>query len=114
MIIKIGANTFTIKDPKKGFDFCNESVEPKENINIASDGTVYHTYRGKVVKNPVPLNYLTEAQKNAIESLRGMNTTLQIDDGPIRNVRLIGANEWKRERMKGVDVYSSVLLFVKV
>lgn len=114
MTITIGTLTLTVADPRYGYEIYTESDEPIEATNVALDGTVYNYVHGSVKRISIQLNWLTEEQKDQIEAMRGTDQTFQINSETAKTVRIIGTTNWKRERVKGVDVYSGKITMVVV
>ena len=114
MTIKIGSLTLTVADPKYGHEVYTEATEPIEVTNTAINGTVYNYVHGTVTRITIQLNWLTEAQKDQIEGMRGTDQTFQINSETAKTVRIINTTNWKRERVKGSYVYSGKVTMVVV
>lgn len=114
MTIKIGSLTLTRADPKSGHEKWLRPVKTIENINIALDGTPKHYHFGATHYWEIPLEFLTESDRTAIEGMRGSNITLQIDSGTSYTVRLIGDYEWTADTIQGATVYSERLKFLVI
>ncbi len=112
MTIKIGSLTFMRADPKSGHEKWLRPVKAIENINIALDGTPKHYHFGATRYWEIPLEFLTESDRTAIEGMRGTDITLQINSGTSYTVRLFGDYDWAADTIQGQTVYSEKLKFL--
>ena len=101
--VSLGYVTSTRGYPKRSHDFLSPYETPIEKENYAADGTFYYTYFGSYKEiNDIKLFDITEADKTKIESFRGEEIEIIIDDGLSGeisyNVYLKGTLKFARHR----------------
>lgn len=108
--------TVTSADPKFGYDILEEIDEPIETLNKAVDGTVYHYYDASIGSFEVPLNWLTETQKDTLIAMRkeGIDVSFQVNSETAITVRIIEMMRFTRTVVNGETVYNTQLKLVKV
>lgn len=108
--------TVTSEDPKFGYDILEQIDEPLETINKAVDGTVYCYYDASIGSFEVPLNWLSETQKDDLIAMRkeGIDVNFQVNSESSRTVRIIEMMRFVRTIVNGEAVYNTKLRLVEV